>query len=236
MNKKLVIVTGASRGLGAEISQKLISSGYTVVGLARSFADNSIVGDFHPIEVDLSDLDSIPELVRGILHDFGTAYALINNAANGLDGLLATQSNQDILHTITTNLASPILLTKYFSRHMLEKQCGRIVNISSVVATTGYSGLSVYAASKSGLLGFTRSLSRELGRRNITVNTIQPGFMHTAMTKGLKDDSLEKVIRRSALGSLAEPSDVASLVDFLLSTAGDRITGASFVVDAGNSA
>jgi 3-oxoacyl-[acyl-carrier protein] reductase len=236
MDKKLVVVTGASRGLGAEISKKLVGSGYLVVGIARSFEENPIEGDFYPVTLDLSELDAIPKLVREVLDDFGTPYALINNAASGLDGLLATQSNEDILHTITTNLASPILLTKYFSRHMLEQRCGRIVNISSVVATTGYSGLSVYAASKSGLLGFTRSLSRELGRRNITVNAIQPGFMHTAMTKGLKNESLEKVIRRSALGSLAEPEDVASLVDFLLSSAGDRITGASFVVDAGNSA
>ncbi len=236
MDKKIVVVTGASRGLGFEISKNLVRSGYSVIGLARSFGGNSVGGDFHPISIDLSELDLIPELARRIVNDFGTPYALINNAASGLDGLLATQSNHEILQTITTNLASPILLSKYFSRHMLEKRCGRIVNISSVVATTGYSGLSVYAASKSGLLGFTRSLSRELGRRNITVNSIQPGFLHTAMTEGLNDESLEKVIRRSALGTLAEPADVASLVEYLLSSAGDRITGASFVVDAGNSA
>lgn len=235
MTKKLVIISGASRGLGAEIASNLVASGYRVVGISRTeFQSNH--EDFIPLRADLSSLDKIPDVAKKIRDSFGIPYGLVNNAAKGLDGLLSTQSNRDILDTLTTNLASPILLTKHLSRQMLELRQGRIINISSIVGTTGYSGLSVYGASKAGLLGFTRSLSRELGRRNITVNSIQPGFMETSMTKGLHGDTFEKIIRRSALKNLPETSDVASLVNYLLSSSGERITGATFVVDAGNSA
>jgi 3-oxoacyl-[acyl-carrier protein] reductase len=128
------------------------------------------------------------------------------------------------------------MLTKYLSRSMLEQREGRIVNISSIVASTGYKGLSVYAATKAALLGFSRSLSRELGPRNITVNSVQPGFMKTDMSSGIQSENMAKIMRRSALGRLAEPKDIAASVLFLLGDTGRNITGQSIVVDGGNTA
>jgi 3-oxoacyl-[acyl-carrier protein] reductase len=236
-NKPFIVVSGTSRGLGKEIANELLSQGFDVVGLSRtpSFAAGSPTG-FREIISDLGDLQAIPELVRTIVTDFGIPYGLVNNAAIGIDGLLSTQSNSFIEDGIRLNLTSPILLTKYISRHMLESRQGRVINISSIVASTGYSGLSVYAATKAGLLGFTKSLSREVGRRGLTVNAIQPGFMSTDMTKGLQGDQLQKIIRRSALNELPVPVDVARLVAFLMGPGGEHVTGTSFVVDSGNTA
>ncbi len=236
-NKPFIVVSGTSRGLGKAIANELLSQGFDVVGLSRtpSFAKGSPAG-FREIISDLGDLEAIPELVRTIVKDFGIPYGLVNNAAIGIDGLLSTQSNSFIEDGIRLNLTSPILLTKYISRHMLESGQGRVINISSIVASTGYSGLSVYAATKAGLLGFTKSLSREVGRRGLTVNAIQPGFMSTDMTKGLQEDQIQKIIRRSALNELPVPVDVARLVTFLMGPGGDHVTGTSFVVDSGNTA
>lgn len=236
-NKPLIVVTGTSRGLGRDIATELISQDFDVVGLSRTSSQaQSLPNGFREIVADLADLKEIPTLVRSIIAEHGIPYGLVNNAAIGIDGLLSTQSNETIEEGIRLNLTSPILLTKYISRHMLESRQGRIVNISSIVASTGYSGLSVYAASKAGLIGFTKSLSREVGRRGLTVNAIQPGFMSTDMTKGLQGDQLQKIIRRSALDSLPETIDVARLVSFLMGPGGDHITGTSFVVDSGNTA
>lgn len=233
---KLVIVTGSSRGLGEQISLDLVNAGYRVLGISRSAHGNKLSGNemFQEVLFDLSRTEAIPKLSANIVESHGEPYGLVNNAAIGADGLLATQKNEDIEETISLNLLSPILLTKYLSRQMLEKKEGRVVNISSVVASTGYRGLSVYASTKAGLLGFTRSLSRELGPRGITVNSVQPGFMHTEMTAGLSGDNLSKIERRSALGRLAEAKDVSSIVLHLMGETGRNITGQSIVVDAGN--
>lgn len=235
MTEKLVVVTGASRGLGKEIARHLIDAGYTTVGISRTPAKFE-EDNYYEYLYDLSDLSSIPHLVRRIVADRGTPYGLINNSAVGLDGLLATQHNDEIARGIAVNLTSPILLTKYVSRQMLAAGQGRIINISSIIAQTGYSGLSVYAATKSGLIGFTKSLSRELGRRGITVNAIQPGFMETQMTGSLGADNLEKIARRAALRRVVETGDVANLVLFLLAESGRNISGSIFTVDAGSTA
>jgi 3-oxoacyl-[acyl-carrier protein] reductase len=160
----------------------------------------------------------------------------MNNAAIGNDGILGTMHESQIHDLIKINIEAPILLTKYISRIMLMNQEGRIVNISSIIASTGYNGLSVYAATKSALNGFTKSLSRELGKANISVNAIAPGFMTTEMTNDLKDDKLDSIIRRSALKRLASTTDVANGVIFLLSQANDNITGTTITIDAGSTA
>lgn len=235
MNEKLVVVTGASRGLGKDIARHLIDAGYITVGISRTPAKFE-TDNYYEYLIDLSDLSSIPDLVRRVVAEHGTPYGLINNSAVGLDGLLATQHNDEIALGVALNLTSPILLTKYVSRQMLSAGQGRIINISSIIAQTGYSGLSVYGATKSGLNGFTKSLSRELGRRGITVNAIQPGFMETQMTSALGADNLEKIARRAALRRVVNTDDVAGLVLFLLAESGKNISGSIFTVDAGSTA
>ena len=147
----------------------------------------------------------------------------------------ATMHSTEISKILRVNLESPIVLTKYASRSMLINSVGRIVNISSIIAATGFNGLSVYAASKAGIEGFTRSLSRELGRSNITVNCVAPGYMETDMTSGMKGDKIDSIRRRSPLG-LAHVEDIAGAVSYLLSKETERVTGTVIKVDGGSTA
>lgn len=234
MSEDLVVVTGTSSGLGAAIADALVAADYQVLGISRR-AVPAREGYAHRT-YDLADLDGIHDLATGIVAEHGVPYALINCAAVGTDGVLPTLHNSDIERTITLNLTSPILLTKYLSRGMLDRRRGRIINITSIVASTGFRGLSVYGAAKAGLEGFTRSLARDLGRRQITVNAIAPGFMHTEMTARVADDQLSSITRRSPLGRLAGPSAVTAAVLMLLGPAGDDITGSVVTVDAGSTA
>lgn len=234
-----VVVTGAAKGLGLAISRQAIEAGYSVIGVGRteSVEFRSLpINQRKFIEFDLYDIEKISDLVSQII-DIADAvpYALINNAATGLDGLLATQHNTDIRKLITLNLEAPMLLTKYLTRRMIKYRRGRVVNISSIIAQTGFSGLSIYGATKAGLEGFTRSLSRELGRVGITVNCVAPGFMETDMTTGLKGNKLDSIKRRAPLG-LANTEHVASTVLHLLEERSERITGAIFTVDGGSTA
>jgi 3-oxoacyl-[acyl-carrier protein] reductase len=160
----------------------------------------------------------------------------VNNAGIGTEGLLATMHQSDIEALIRLNVLSPIVLTKYVVRHMMADGAGRIVNISSIIATTGYNGLSVYAASKAASTGFTRSLAREVGKLGITVNAIAPGFIGTELTASLSDAARQRIAGRSALRRLPEAEDVASMVEYLLGDGGRNITGAVLTVDAGNTA
>lgn len=234
-----VVVTGASKGLGLAISKQAIEAGYRVIGVARNesveFKSLPIAQrDF--IEFDFYNLEKIIDLVSQIIDiSGGVPYALINNTATGLDGLLATQHNTDIRKAIMLNLEAPILLTKYLTRRMIKHKRGRVVNISSIIAQTGFSGLSVYGATKAGLEGFTRSLSRELGKVGITVNCVAPGFMETNMTSGLQGKKLETIKRRAPLG-LPDTNNVASTVLHLLEEKSQKITGAIFTVDGGATA
>lgn len=236
---KTVLVTGAARGLGVAISRRLIGDGYRVIGIGRTetaeFAAIVTGGNaaFHPY--DLADLDGIHDLVTGLTKQHGPLYGLVNNAAIGIDGVLTTMHSTDIAKVLAVNLAAPIHLAKYASRSMLIRGEGRVVNVSSIVARTGFSGLSVYAATKSGLEGFTRSLARELGRAGITVNCVAPGFMETDMTSTLHGDKLESVRRRSILG-LAKVEDVAGAIAYLLGPDGARVTGTTLTVDGGSTA
>lgn len=238
----LIVVTGASKGLGLGICKRLLDNNYKVVGLARSKTDefkqleSSYQEQLVFIEYDFNNIKGIHELVKSITKKHGHIYGLVNNAALGHDGVLGTMHESEISELIRVNIESPILLTKYATRSMLMKLRGRVINISSIIATTGFSGLSVYGATKSALNGFTRSLSRELGKAKITVNTIAPGYMETSMTSELQGEKLESIKRRSPLGHLATVEDVAGTVIYLLSDDAKNITGSTITVDAGSTA
>jgi 3-oxoacyl-[acyl-carrier protein] reductase len=174
--------------------------------------------------------------VRELRKDVGPIYGLVNNAGLGTSGVLGVMRDQDVEALIRLNVLSPVLLTKYVVRSMMAERSGRVVNISSVVAATGYSGLSVYSATKAALAGFTRSLAREVGQLDVTVNAIAPGFVDTDMTQELGAGAREQIARRSALRRLVEPADVAKAVEFLLGDGARNITGTVLTVDAGNTA
>ena len=167
---------------------------------------------------------------------FGGIYGLVNNAGISSEGLLATMRNSEIEALIRLNVLSPIVLTKYVVRHMMADGAGRVVNISSIIASTGYNGLSVYAASKAAVAGFTHSLAREVGRVGITVNAIAPGFVDTELTRSLDEDGRRRIAGRSALRRPPEANDVAAMVEYLLGEGGRNITGTVLTVDAGNTA
>jgi 3-oxoacyl-[acyl-carrier protein] reductase len=241
-----VIVTGGSRGLGLAMGRTLAASGYRVIAVARTLSEelktasreaaDSGRGAIDFRACDLSDLNGIAPLVRGIRSDFGQVFGLINNAGLGTSGILTTMRDQDIQRLIQLNTAAPIVLSKYVLKSMMSQREGRIVNIASIVASTGYSGLSVYSATKASLIGFTRSMAREVGPLGITVNAIAPGFIDTEMTNDLNESERETIARRSALKRMAEPIDVARSVEFLLGDGGRNITGTVITVDAGNTA
>lgn len=239
---KNVLITGAARGLGLAIANRLVRDGYKVIGIGRTLTEEyqSLIDQSSDSQVsfqsyDLNELDGIPSLVSSITKNVGPLYGLVNNAAIGLDGVLATMHASDISRVLRVNLEAPILLAKFACRSMLARKEGRVVNVSSIIATTGFNGLSVYGASKAGLSGFTRSLARELGRTNITVNCVAPGFMSTDMTAALEGDKLESIRRRAPLG-LAEPKDAAGAVAYLLSEDARRVTGTTVTVDGGSTA
>ncbi len=241
-----VVVTGGSRGLGLGIAETLAGAGFQVVAIARREGDElqaararvSGAGQgnlrFHAF--DLADIDGLAQLAKALRREFGGFYGLVNNAALGTAGMLSTMSDSTIQRLIALNVASPLTLTKYLVRSMMVAQAGRIVNVSSVVSATGYAGLSVYSATKAALVGFTRSLSREVGPLGITVNAVAPGFVDTDMTGGMSAAQRAQVARRSALGRMPDIVDVANAVDFLFSDKARNITGTVMTVDAGNTA
>jgi 3-oxoacyl-[acyl-carrier protein] reductase len=242
-----VIVTGGSRGLGLGIGRKLQGEGFRVIAIARkesselssaiSQAEASSPGSFHFMPFDLADVDGIADLVKGIRKAFGPIFGLVNNAGISAEGMLAMMQNSQIEQLIRVNTLSPIVFTKQVVRSMMaDGEAGRIVNLTSIIASTGYSGLAVYGATKASLAGFTRSLAREVGRTGITVNAVAPGFVATEMTRGLTPEQKEQLVRRSALRRLAEIEDVANAVEFLLSDRAKNITGTTLTVDAGSTA
>jgi 3-oxoacyl-[acyl-carrier protein] reductase len=241
-----VIVTGGSRGLGLAMGRTLAESGYRVIAIARKgteeltaasrAAADSGRGAIEFRAWDLSELSEIGALVKTLRADFGAIYGLVNNAGLGTGGMLSNMRDAEIQRLIQLNTVSPILLSKYVVRSMMAHREGRIINIASIVASTGYSGLSVYSATKASLVGFTRSLAREVGQLGITVNAIAPGFIATEMTHELGEGDREKIARRSAMKRMADPVDVARSIEFLLGDGGRNITGTVITVDAGNTA
>jgi 3-oxoacyl-[acyl-carrier protein] reductase len=238
---KTVLVTGGSKGLGLAICRRLLAQDYSIVCLSRSTSPefDQLVEQYgaratHRV-IDISNVEAISNAARLLVKENPHIYALINNAALGGDGILATMRESDMEDLIRTNLLGPIALTKYILRAMLVKRAGRIVNISSTAASTGYKAMSVYSATKAGLEGFTRSLSREAGKFHVTVNCIAPGYMPTQMTSELQAEKLASVLRRSPLG-IPTLDEVADSVSFLLSPAAAHITGTVITIDGGGSA
>jgi len=241
-----VIVTGASRGLGLEIATTLAASGYAVIAVARkesdevraaaAAAETEQQGAIHFRACDLNQTAELADFVGALRKDFGALYGLVNNAGLGTSGVLTLMRDEQIEALVRLNTLAPVLLSKYVLRSMMVERAGRIVNISSIVASTGYSGLAVYSATKSSLIGFTRSLAREVGQLGITVNAVAPGFVDTEMTHELSGGQREQIMRRSALRRMTEPRDVAASVEFLLSEKARNITGVTLTVDAGNTA
>ncbi len=241
-----VLVTGGSRGLGLGIVRDLAASGHRVLAVARRPSDalteaavaaaRDGTGEIRFVALDLADIDAIPAMVQEQRRLHGPLYGLVNNAGIGTEGLLATMHNSQIEALIRINTLSPIVLSKYAVRGMMAEGRGRVVNMASIIGATGYNGLSVYGATKASLVGFTKSLAREVGRVGITVNAVAPGFVETELTGGLGDGQRERIARRSALRRLAEVEDVAKAVGFLMSDAARNITGTVLTVDAGNSA
>ena len=233
----LVVVTGTSSGLGRATARRLVADGYHVLGIARRDVAVADIGEgYAHLSADLSDVEAIPALARRVIDEHGRPYGLVNNAASGLDGLLPTMHNTQVRSVLELDLLSPIVLTKYLCRPMLSAGRGRIVNVSSIVARTGYRGLSVYGAAKAGLEGFTRSLARDLGARGVTVNTVAPGFLDTEMTSVLDAGNMDRVRKRSPMNRFATAEEVAAAIAFLLTPAAAGVTGTTLTVDAGSSA
>jgi 3-oxoacyl-[acyl-carrier protein] reductase len=241
-----VVVTGGSRGIGLAISKRMARAGYNVIAVARRESDpltdaiREVVqegtGGLHFRPFDLSEIDAIQVFVKGLRDEFGAIYGLVNNAGIGTEGLLANMHNTEIEALVRLNITSPIVLTKYVVRQMMADGAGRIVNMSSIIASTGYNGLSVYGATKAAATGFTRSLAREVGRTGITVNAIAPGFVDTELTQSLSEEQRQRIAGRSALRRLPEADDVARMVEYLLGDGGRNVTGTVLTIDAGNTA
>jgi 3-oxoacyl-[acyl-carrier protein] reductase len=241
-----VVVTGGSRGLGLGIARKLAASGYGVIAIARHEGEQLAAAlreeelhksgrlNFRPF--DLTDIAGIRGLVKQLREEFGPIYGLVNNAGIGISGILTMMPDAQIEQLVHLNTVSPVILTKYVVRAMMTDGGGRIVNIASIVSVAGYSGLSVYSATKASIVGFTRSLARDIGSLGINANAVAPGFVDTDMTEALNGRKREQIIRRSALRRLAEVEDVANAVEFLLSDKAKNITGTVLTVDAGNTA
>jgi 3-oxoacyl-[acyl-carrier protein] reductase len=238
-----VIVTGGSRGLGLSIARRLSAEGYRAIAIARNMndqlasameeAEKRRPGSLRFVPSDLSDIPAIPELVKNLVKCFAPIHGLVNNAALGSHGALALMGNAQIEEMIRLNTLAPLILTKYVVRHMMAAGGGRIVNVASITAFTGYRSLSVYSATKASLVGFTRSLAREVGRMGVNVNAVAPGFLDTEMTQDLSGEQRDKIVRRSALRRVPCVEDVTDAIEFLLSPKAKSITGTVLTVDAG---
>ena len=239
MKDKIVLITGANRGIGYNILQKLDHAGYTVIGTARSEEGAELISSSiknsngKGVIMDVTDQASIDNAVSLIKKEFGTLYGLVNNAGITQDNLLMRMTDEQWLSVIDSNLTSLYRVTKSIIKDMIKAKKGRIVNIGSIVGLIGNAGQSNYSATKSGLLGFTKSLARELSSRNINVNSISPGFIETDMTKALSEEQVSNLSKNIPLGRIANPDEVSGVVAFLLSEDSSYITGENINVNGG---
>jgi len=241
LNGKIVLVTGATRGIGKAIALTLGGAGAAVIGTATTesgadnisklFAENKISGK--GMKLDVTDNEQASNLVKNIGEDFGPVDILVNNAGITRDNILLRMKEDEWEDIINTNLSSIYKMSKSVLRGMIKKRSGRIISITSVVGAMGNAGQSNYAAAKAGMIGFTKSLAREVGLRGITVNAIAPGFIETDMTDGLPDDQKEALASQIPMGRLGTAAEVASAVLFLAGDGGSYITGQTLHVNGG---
>ncbi|MFO1496160.1 MAG: 3-oxoacyl-ACP reductase FabG [Lysobacterales bacterium] len=235
---KLAVVTGASRGIGAAIADHLAAAGLFVVGTATSQAGADAISARLGAQgtgrvLDVADATAIDAFVSAVEAEFGAVYALVNNAGITRDQLLLRMKDEDFLAVIQTNLASVFRLSKAVLKRMLREREGRIVNIASVIGLTGNAGQANYAAAKAGIIGFTKSLAREVGSRGITANVVAPGFIDTDMTRALPDAQRQSMLTDIPLARLGSAADIAGAVAFLVSPAAAYITGETLHVNGG---
>ncbi len=238
MDKKLAIVTGASRGIGRAIAEKLVADGFFVVGTATSANGAAAISEYlgdngKGYELNVADAASIQAFIDSITDSYGTPAVLVNNAGITRDNLLMRMKDEEWDDIINTNLTSIFRMSKAVLRGMMKARYGRIINISSVVGSTGNAGQTNYAAAKAGMVGFSKSMAKEVGSRGITVNTVAPGFIDTDMTKELSDDIKNALLGSIALGRLGEPAEIAHAVSFLASEHASYITGETLHVNGG---
>ena len=241
LDGKLVLVTGASRGIGKAIALTLGRAGATVIGTATTesgsdniskiFADNKVSGK--GIKLNVTDNEQIASLIKSVNEDFGSIDILINNAGITRDNILLRMKEDEWEDIINTNLSSVYRMSKSVLRGMIKKRSGRIISITSVVGAMGNAGQSNYAAAKAGMIGFTKSLAREVGVRGITVNAVAPGFIETDMTSNLPDEQKEALASQIPMGRLGTPDEVANVVLFLAGDSGSYITGQTLHVNGG---
>lgn len=238
MTKQIALVTGASRGIGRAIAERLADDGFFVVGTATSDAGADSISVYlgekgRGIKLDVSDVGSIAEVMKAINDEFGTPTVLVNNAGITRDNLLMRMKDDEWDDIINTNLTSVFRMSKAVLRGMMKAKTGRIINISSVVGFTGNAGQANYAAAKAGMVGFAKSMAKEVGSRNITVNTVAPGFIDTDMTRELSDDIKNALLASIPLSRLGEAKEIAHTVAFLASAGAGYITGETLHVNGG---
>jgi 3-oxoacyl-[acyl-carrier protein] reductase len=241
LSNQIAIVTGASRGIGEGILHALAAAGATVIGTSTSsrgaegiskwIAENGRKGAGRVL--DVRDAAQCAELVQAVQSEFGPVAILVNNAGVTRDNLLARMKDEDWDETQATNLKAVFVLSRAVLRAMMKARTGRIINVTSVVGFVGNAGQANYAASKAGVAGFSKSLAREVGSRNITVNCVAPGFIETDMTRALAEDQVKKLVDNIPLGRLGRIDDVAQAVVFLCSPAASYITGTTIHVNGG---
>ena len=236
--KKVALVTGASRGIGAAIADQLATDGFFVVGTATTPAGAEaiaarLVGNGTGITLDVRDAQAIDQAVADIEKQYGTVLVLVNNAGVTRDNLLLRMSSDDWSDILSIHLSAIFHLSKRVLKGMTKARFGRIINISSVVAQMGNGGQANYAAAKAGVEGFSRSLAKEMGSRNITVNSVAPGFIATDMTDELTDEQRQRLLSQVAVNRLGTPQDIADAVSFLASARAGYITGTVLPVNGG---
>jgi 3-oxoacyl-[acyl-carrier protein] reductase len=237
MSGKVTLITGASRGIGHAIASVLASAGYQVIGTATSTQGAASINDSiqgaHGVVLDVSDPASIDQCMQTVKDQFAAPEILINNAGVTRDNLMMRMKDDEWDSVIQTNLSSVFRLSRACLRGMMKARWGRIVNISSVVGSTGNAGQANYAAAKAGMIALGKSLAKEVGSRGITINTVAPGFIETDMTKGLADAQKDSLLAAIAVGRLGQPEEIAHAVEFLCSAQAAYITGETLHVNGG---
>ncbi|MGY2573433.1 3-oxoacyl-ACP reductase FabG [Vibrio sp. C8] len=238
LDGKVALVTGASRGIGKAIAELFVERGATVIGTATSEsgaqAISAYLGDNGKgLALNVTDAESVETVLKAINDEFGAIDILVNNAGITRDNLLMRMKDDEWSDILDTNLTSIFRMSKAVLRGMMKKRNGRIINVGSVVGTMGNAGQANYAAAKAGVIGFTKSMAREVASRGVTVNTVAPGFIETDMTKALNDEQRAATLAQVPAGRLGDPREIASAVAFLASPEGAYITGETLHVNGG---